>query len=267
MNSEIQVDRWPIERVIPYPRNARTIPDAAVDKVAASIKEFGWRQPIVVDKNAVIVIGHVRRLAALKLGLAEAPVHVADNLSDAQIKALRLMDNRSHDETDFDLALLGPELVDLRDLAYDLSQTGFDAREIDALLVSPDADEKANVTPPLPEVAVTQPEDLWCCGPHRILCSDGTQESATSRLLARTVPILLVSDPPYGVELEPEWREEVGLNPRTVQGAKLLMMTASTGRQPGGYSLGTSLMSGTPGSMPEKLPLRCLAAISRSEHK
>src|SRR5713101_1044202 len=99
---------WPIENVRPYPRNARRIPQRAVDKVAALIREFGWRQPIVVDHKGVIVCGHVRLLAARKLGLKEVPVHVADNLTPAQVKAYRLMDNRSHDETDWDLELLGP---------------------------------------------------------------------------------------------------------------------------------------------------------------
>ena len=110
------IEQWPIERVIPYARNARTITPAAVDKVAASIQEFGWRQPIVVDAQRVIIAGHTRLLAARKLNLTEVPVHVADNLTPAQVKAYRLMDNRSHDETSWDFELLGPELLDLQNL-------------------------------------------------------------------------------------------------------------------------------------------------------
>jgi len=94
----MQVTLWAIDRVIPYARNARDISQTAIDKVAASIKEFGWRQPIVVDNEAVIVAGHTRLLAARKLGLSAVPVHVADNLTAAQIRAYRLMDNRSHEE-------------------------------------------------------------------------------------------------------------------------------------------------------------------------
>ena len=96
----MNIELWDIGRVIPYARNARKIPDKAVNKVAASIKEFGWRQPIVVDRESVIIVGHARLLAAQKLGLTQVPVHVADNLTPAQVKAYRIMDNRSHQETD-----------------------------------------------------------------------------------------------------------------------------------------------------------------------
>ena len=98
---------WPIDKVIPYARNSRKIPERAVDKVGASIREFGFRVPIVVDKDGVIICGHARQLAAKKLGLKRVPVHVADNLTPAQVKAYRLMDNRSHEETDWDLELPG----------------------------------------------------------------------------------------------------------------------------------------------------------------
>src|SRR5438477_5525459 len=127
----MQVEHWPIDKPIPYARNARKISPAAIDKVAASINEFGWRQPIVVDIEGVVVVGHARLLAAKKLGLSEVPVHVADELNAAQIKAYRLMDNRSHDETDWDLELLGPELLELQASDIDLAFTGFDPDEID----------------------------------------------------------------------------------------------------------------------------------------
>jgi ParB-like chromosome segregation protein Spo0J len=147
--SELVVCAWPIDRPIPYARNSRKIPQRAIDKVAASIKEFGFRQAIVVDKDGVIICGHTLWLAAKKLGLREVPVHVAENLTPAQVKAYRLMDNRSHQETDWDLELLGPELEDLKGLDFDLALTGFEQREIDALLLGPnDAEDDA----PLPDV-------------------------------------------------------------------------------------------------------------------
>src|SRR6516225_1610062 len=121
--NDLKVCWWPIDKPIPYARNSRKIPERAIDKVAASIKEFGWRQPIVVDSEGVIIVGHVRLLAAKKLGLHQVPVHVADNLTPAQVKAYRLMDNRSHEEADWDLDLLGPELEELRDLDFELSLT------------------------------------------------------------------------------------------------------------------------------------------------
>jgi ParB-like chromosome segregation protein Spo0J len=115
------IELWPIDRPKPYPKNARKWSASAVDKVAASIREFGFRQPIVVDREGVIIIGHLRLAAAKKLGLKEAPVHVALDLTPAQVKGLRLADNRVHEESEWDLALLAPEIADLRALAFDVS--------------------------------------------------------------------------------------------------------------------------------------------------
>src|SRR5688572_26560111 len=149
----MEVALWPIEKVTPYARNARKIPPQAVDKVAASIREFGWRQPIVVDTDGVIVCGHARLLAAQKLGLMEVPVHVTTELTPAQIKAYRLMDNRSHQETTWDDELLTIELAELKDLAVDLDLTGFECREIDALFAKQNAGlTPEDEVPPTPEV-------------------------------------------------------------------------------------------------------------------
>jgi ParB-like chromosome segregation protein Spo0J len=135
MGDSMEITLTAIDSITPYARNARKIPQQAVDKVAASIKEFGWRQPVVVDGTGVIVCGHTRWLAAKKLGLMRIPVHTASNLTPAQIKAYRLMDNRSHQETDWDVELLTTEMLELRNLDLDLDLTGFDAREIDSLFV------------------------------------------------------------------------------------------------------------------------------------
>jgi DNA modification methylase len=219
--NDLSVCSCPIDQLIPYARNARKISPKAVDKVSASIQEFGFRQPIVVDRDNVIIVGHARLLAAKKLGLQFVPVHVAESLNSAQAKAYRLMDNRVHEESDWDLDLLGPEISELKDLGVDLGLTGFDAAEIDRLLAASDEDAEMNVIPPLPATAITQPGDLWQCGPHRVICGDATQESTIQHLCARTVPFLMVTDPPYGVEYDPEWREEADLNPRTVQSGKV----------------------------------------------
>ena len=109
----MKVELWPIEKPVPYIRNARKISDAAVNKVAGSIKEFGWRQPIVLDKNGVIIVGHTRFKAAQKLGLKEVPIHIADKLNDSQVKAYRLADNRTGQETKWDDELLSLELKEL----------------------------------------------------------------------------------------------------------------------------------------------------------
>src|ERR1035438_5447996 len=210
--NDLNVSWWPVEKPIPYAKNSRKIPERASDKVAASIKEFGWRQAIVVDKNDVVICGHTRLLAAKKLGLTQVPVHVADNLTPAQVKAYRLMDNRSHDETSFDLELLGPELEELRGLDFDLGLTGFDPHEIDDFLSDPGDDDRANAVPPVPATPVSKLNDVWVLGKHRLVCGDCTQAEVVAKLLGTLKPHLLVSDPPYGIKLDSEWRDRAGLN-------------------------------------------------------
>lgn len=131
----MKVELWPIDKLIPYARNARTMTAAAVDKVAASIQEFGWRQPIVVDANRVIIAGHTRLAAARKLGLKKVPVFTASDLTPAQVKAYRLMDNRSHEETSWDASLLADCLAELQTGGTDLVLTGFNSDEITAFLL------------------------------------------------------------------------------------------------------------------------------------
>jgi DNA modification methylase len=210
--NDLRVCAWPIGKIVPYARNSRKIPERAIDKVAASIKEFGFRVPLVVDKEGIIICGHTRLLAAKKLGLDEVPVHVAENLTPAQVKAYRLMDNRSHEEADWDLELLGPELEELRDLNFDLGLTGFEPGEIDTFLSDSNNDEGANVVPPTPEHPVTKPGDVWVIGKHRLICGDCTQEDVVAKLLGTVKPILMVTDPPYGISLDSEWRDRAGLN-------------------------------------------------------
>src|SRR3954447_3121668 len=201
----MEVVIWPLERITPFARNARKIPPEAVLKVASSIREFGWRQPIVVDRDGVIVCGHTRLLAAQHLGLHEAPVHVADNLAPAQVRAYRLLDNRSHDETTWDEDLLGLELLDLKGMGVDLDLTGFDFAEIDELLAR--AEPGAGLTDPdaVPEVpvaAVSEPGNLWVLGDHRVLCGDATAQGDVSRLMMQDSADLVFTDPPYNVDYE-----------------------------------------------------------------
>ncbi len=186
-NEALTVEWRKLDSIRPYPKNARKIGQRAIDAVAKSIKEFGWRQPIVVDKEGVIVIGHVRRLAAIQLALLEVPVHVAD-LPAAKIRALRLMDNRSHDEAQWDPEILTAEMLELRALDLDLSMTGFNSRELDALLRVDSSDE--DDVPPVPEAVVTKPGDLWLMGEHRLLCGDALDDWSAD---------VMLTDPPYGV--------------------------------------------------------------------
>lgn len=207
----MHIELWPIDRPKPYSKNARKWNAAAVAKVAASIREYGFRQPIVVDVHEVICIGHLRLTAAKSLGLAEVLVHVARDLTPAQIRGLRLADNRTNQEASWNEDLLGPELSDLEALGFDLGLTGFDVHELDKLLRDP-LDDRAEQAPPLPDVATTKPGDLWRLGNHRLLCGDATKPEAVATLLGKHKPILLVTDPPYGIELDSEWRDRAGLN-------------------------------------------------------
>lgn len=207
--TELSITLWPISQVRPYPKNARKIPQAAVDKVAKSLQDFGWRQPIVVDVAGIIVVGHVRYLAAKKLGYESVPVHVAADLTEAQIKAYRLADNRTHDEATWDLELLALELTDLAQMDLALDATGFSAAEIDQMkkpaagLTDPDQ-------PAAPAAAaVSQRGDLWLLGEHALLCGDSTSLEEVGALLGgRRKPFLMVTDPPYGVEYDPTWRDD-----------------------------------------------------------
>jgi DNA modification methylase len=215
----MQVQPWPIERPKPYPRNARKITDEAIAKVATSLREFGWRQPIVVDVEDVIIAGHARLLAAKKLGLVEVPVHVATELTPEQVRQYRLMDNRSHDETAWDYELLTAELFDLKGLNLDLSLTGFDEDELSQFLV----DKSAGLTdedevPASPDIAVTQPGDLWLLGPHRLLCGDSTKGNVVvEQLLARgELADMAFTDPPYNVDYEGYTEEKL-----TIQGDRM----------------------------------------------
>lgn len=138
-----RVEQWLLDRIKPYEKNARRIPHAAIDKVALSLQEFGWRQPIVVDQDGVIVVGHTRLLAAQKLELTHAPVHVATDLTPRQIAAYRLLDNRSHQETEWDYDLLKPELLNLGAMVdFDMALTGFDLNEIKNLIDPPEIEER-----------------------------------------------------------------------------------------------------------------------------
>jgi len=203
----------PTDSIKPYEHNPR-VNDGAVDAVAASLKEFGFRQPIVVDVQDVIVVGHTRWKAARKLGLAMVPVHVATDLTPAQAKAYRIADNATNELAEWDKLLLPIELQALQQMDVDLGLLGFDPSELDRLLVG---DGKDGLTdpddvPPVPAEPVTRVGDLWTLGDHRVLCGDATVASDVERLLDGAVPFLMVTDPPYGVEYDPAWRHRSGLN-------------------------------------------------------
>ena len=142
-DQEFKIEWWPTSQPIAYARNAHKIPQVAIDKVAASIQEFSFRQSIVVDQEGVIIAAHARLLPAKKLGLETVPIHIATGLTERWVKAYRLMDNRSHEEAAWDLGLIAAELSDLQALAVNLSLTGFDTGELENLM---EQDPKAGLT-------------------------------------------------------------------------------------------------------------------------
>lgn len=204
----MQIILTPIDKLVPYARNPRKN-DKAVIKVKASLKEFGFRQPIVVDKELVVIVGHTRLEAARQLGFKEVPVHIADSLTDTQIKAYRIADNRTNQEAEWDLDLLKLELDDLKLEDYDLSLTAFDDKELANFLANPTeglTDEDA--VPETPAEPITKLGDLWILGDHRIICGDSTEATVVQRLLGDVKPHLMVTDPPYGVEYDADWRNK-----------------------------------------------------------
>src|SRR5436305_12211182 len=204
------IQNWPIERLVPYARNPRKN-DSAVDRMCGSIREFGFKIPVLARSNVEVVDGHLRLKAARKLGITEIPVILCDEWTEAQVKAFRLLVNRSVTWAAWDEELLAIELQELNAEDFDLTLTGFDQREIDGLLAIPE-EEEANAAPPLPENPASRLGDLWLCGKHRVLCGSATSAEDVARLLEDRKPKLLVTDPPYGIELDTEWQDRAGLN-------------------------------------------------------
>jgi DNA modification methylase len=185
--------------------------------MCASIKEFGFAVPVLARSDGEVVDGHLRLKGALKAGswpggdTTRIPLILCDDWTPAQVKAFRLMVNRSVTWAAWDEELLALELQELNAEDFDLSLTGFDPGEIDGLLAIPD-EERANAAPPLPENPVSRVGDLWVCGKHRVLCGDALRAEDVGRLLGERKPILMVTDPPYGISLDSEWRDRAGLN-------------------------------------------------------
>jgi DNA modification methylase len=200
----MRIQHWKLADIKPYPGNPRHN-DAAVAAVAASIREFGFCQPIVVDGQGVIIVGHTRFKAAHRLGLEKVPVHVAAGLTPAQVKAYRLADNKTGQIATWDEEQLVRELLDLQRLDVDLDVTGFSVQELAGLLSPclPEGQTDPDEVPAPPDKAQTQPGDLWLLGDHRLLCGDSSKPEDVDRLLDGALVHLVHTDPPYNVKVEP----------------------------------------------------------------
>lgn len=198
------VDLWDLSKVRVYANNPRQNDDA-VAAVAAAIREFGFRQPIVVDTAGVIIVGHTRFKAAQQLGLQQVPVHVATDLTPAQIKAYRIADNKAHELSDWNYDLLPIELGELQGANYDLAVLGFSSDEL-AEIFDPGVQDgltDPDDVPAPPDEATTRPGDLWLLGNHRLLCGDSSNPEDVDRLLDGAPVHLVNTDPPYNVKVEP----------------------------------------------------------------
>jgi DNA modification methylase len=201
---DMHVEMWPISRLVPYARNPRKN-DAAVDRMAASIQEFGFKIPVLARSSGEVVDGHLRLKAAKKLGINEVPVILCDEWTEAQVRAFRLMVNRSVSWAEWDEELLGLELLELKGFDFDLSLTGFNSDELDRYLAGIDAmpgltDEDAAPEPP--ERPVSRLGDLWILGDHRLLCGDATERDHVRRLMGGDHADMVFTDLPYNCNYE-----------------------------------------------------------------
>jgi len=218
-----KVERRAVASLVPYARNARTHSEKQVAQIAASIREWGWTNPVLVDGEGSIIAGHGRVMAAQKLGLQDIPVMVADGWTEAQRKAYVLADNQLAMNAGWDIEMLKIEIGELNSDGFNLDLIGFDDKILADLLNDPtegltDPDD----VPEPPAEPVTVLGDVWVMGNHRIICGSSTEADVVDKLLGSVKPHLMVTDPPYGVEYDPEWRERAGVNTATAAKGKVL---------------------------------------------
>ena len=205
-NRNLKVEWRALDDLVPYARNARTHSDGQITQIANSIKAFGWTNPVLIDGAGGIIAGHGRVLAARQLGKKKAPCIKLAGLSKSEVQAYVLADNKLALNAGWDDELLAIELGELSDAGFDMPLIGFDDGELAALLGPDDGLTDPDDAPVAPDVAVTRPGDVWAMGGHRALCGDATAAEAVDVLLAGAAPHLMVTDPPYGVEYDPDWR-------------------------------------------------------------
>lgn len=199
----IHIEYRQVEALIPYARNAKQHSEAQVAQIAASIREFGWGAPILIDGQNNVIAGHGRLLAARKLGLPEVPVVPLDHLSDTQRRALILADNKIGENASWEDELLGIELADLKDAGFDLGLTGFSQEEWEALIAGEEATKDGltdeDAVPEVSETPISKTGDVWILGEHKLLCGDATKADDFKVLLGDELVDMTFTDPPYNV--------------------------------------------------------------------
>ena len=207
-----RVEHWPIERLIPYANNPRLHSEADLDRIAASIRKWGWTNPVLVDEQGVLIAGHGRVNVAARLALKSIPVIVARGWSDEEKQAYRLADNELAARASWDPDLLRNELRDLKFSGFDLELTGFEPDRLEDILAGLGSSGLADPDniPPVPDQPVTRPGEGWLLGDHWVGCGDSTSAADVELVLAGSQPHLMVTDPPYGVGYDPSWRRGLG---------------------------------------------------------
>lgn len=204
-----KVERRKVADLMPYARNARTHSPEQVSEIAASIREWGWTMPVLVDEAGQIIAGHGRVMAAQELGIDDIPTMTARGWTEAQRRAYVIADNKLAMNAGWDDAVLGGEFEALKLADFDLSLTGFSGDELaDVMADRTPGQVEPDEVPPLPELPVSARGDTWRLGDHRLRCGDATSGDDVAALLAGAAPHLMVTDPPYGVEYDPAWRDE-----------------------------------------------------------
>ncbi len=197
-----QIKLWPTDKLLPYVRNPRKN-DHAIEQMAGAIREFGFRIPIVAKSTGEVIDGHLRLKAALKMGLQSVPVVLADELTESQIKAFRILANRSATWAEWDDELLGIELTELKDAGFDLALTGFSPEEWDALIAGGETSEDGltddDAVPEVTENPISRTGDIWLLGEHKLICGDATKPEDYQALLGDELVDMTFTDPPYNV--------------------------------------------------------------------
>lgn len=203
----MKIENADINTIKPYENNPRKLKDSAIEKVAMSLKEYGFRQPIVVDKDRIIVVGHTRYRASKKLGFKEVPITIADNLTPEQINAYRIADNRTAEESEWDSELLKMEIKDLEAKDFKLDLLGFNEDQLNDMLF----EEKQGLTdedevPEAPEEPISKLGDIWKLGNHRLMCGNSVDYEDVHKLMNNKIADLVNTDPPYGVNYQSNMR-------------------------------------------------------------
>ena len=213
-----QVERWPIERLIPYANNPRLHNEADLGKIAASILKWGWTMPLLIDEHGELISGHARVGAAIILELKSIPVIVATGWSEDEKRAYRVADNQLAARASWDPERLRDELQALKFADFDLGLIGFEPDQLETILADSEASglTDPDSVPEVPDQPVTRPGDGWLLGKHRVGCGNSTSAADVAPVLAGSQPHLMITDPPYGVEYDPSWRAR-----RNQSGSKL----------------------------------------------